>query len=206
MLGTSQAVGWCTCVKCYNVCLRASKAASRPVLNAKDTFKPVEKEDANNFIWYLGFCGPKLPSTVRMLPYQTAFAVKRYILKSTQRSRFTLRIIDLIFTDSIFIISSWIIIIVVIVIVIVIVLALVISIIILQLLETIQRQRRPVKTSHSITLCSEQPKTLSTYVAFQKRHKAVRRWNSQFTWRLLSYFFRSSLISLVFIRPLEELK
>ena len=67
VLGTSQTVGWCTCVKCY-VCLRASKAASRTVLNAKDTFKPVEKEDANNFIWYLGFCGPKLPSTVRMLP------------------------------------------------------------------------------------------------------------------------------------------
>lgn len=202
MLGTSQAVGRCTCVKCYNVCPRVSKVAFRPVLSAKDTFKPARKEGANNFIWYLGFCGSKLPSTVRMLPYQTAFAVKRYILKSTQRSRFILRITDLIFTDSIFIIISWIIIIVVIVIV----LALAFIIIILQPLETIQRQRRPAKPSQSITLCSEQPKNLSTYVAFQERHKAVRRWNSQFTRRLLSYFFRSSFISLVFIRPLKELK
>ena len=55
-------------------------------------------------MWYLRFCGPKLPSTVRMLPYQMAFTVKRYILKSTERSRLMLWIIDLIFTVIIIII------------------------------------------------------------------------------------------------------
>ena len=51
----------------------------------------------------------------------------------------------------------------------------IVNIITLQLVETFQRQRRPAKTSHSIKLCSEQPKNVSTYVAFEERHKAFRR-------------------------------